>query len=59
MNKWDYMKLKSFCKAEDTVGSKGSGRKGGKERMPTSSQSSSYALGRQTWKGCQMLSTQP
>ena len=29
------------------------------EEGPMSHQSSTYALDRQTWEGCQMLSTQP
>ena len=36
---------------------KGWGKSG--EGGPTSHQSSTYALDRQTWEGCQMLSTQP
>ena len=36
---------------------KGPGERGG--GRPTSCQSSTYALDRQTWEGCQTLSTQP
>jgi hypothetical protein len=43
------------------VGTNGGGVRGnkGEGELPMSSQSSSYALGRQVWEGCQMLSIRP